>query len=260
MLELQEVSAGYRGAPVVSGLSLRFVPGRILVLAGPNGCGKSTLLRTALGLQPRLKGRILLDGADLDSLSPRQIARKAAFMSQSRDVPSITAGRLVLHGRFPYLSYPRHYRPQDYETARRALEWAGASDLAERPLKELSGGQRQRVYLAMVLAQETETILMDEPTTSLDVRHQLEVMALARRLAREGKAVVMVLHDLCLALRCADRIALLYGGKLLDYGTPEALYERGLLERAFGVSLGRVRTEQGMQYYYQPLADRGGKE
>lgn len=251
MFELQNVSVGYRGTPVVSDVSLRFVPGRVLVLAGPNGCGKSTLLRTALGLQPRLAGKILLDGQDLDALSPRQIAQKAAFMTQSRNVPNITARRLVLHGRFPYLAYPRHYQKQDYETARRALEWAGASALADRPLKELSGGQRQRVYLAMALAQDTETILMDEPTAFLDVRHQLEVMALARRLAGEGKAVVMVLHDLCLALRCADRMALLYGGKFLDYGTPEALYERGRLEEAFGVSLGRVRTERGIQYYYQ---------
>lgn len=250
MLELQGVSAGYRGVPVVGGVSLRFVPGRVLAVIGPNGCGKSTLLRTALGLQPRLGGRILLDGQDLDALSPRQIAQKAAFMAQSRGVPGITAGRLVLHGRFPYLSYPRHYRKRDHEAARRAMEWAGVSELAERPLKELSGGQRQRVYLAMALAQETETILMDEPTAFLDVRHQLEVMALARRLADGGKAVVMVLHDLCLALRWADRMALLYGGGLLDYGRPEALYERGRLEEAFGVSLGRVRTEQGMQYYY----------
>ncbi len=109
----------------------------------------------------------------------------------------------------------------------------------------------------MALAQDTETILMDEPTTFLDVRHQLEVMALARKLAEEGRAVGIVLHDLCLALRYADRIALLHGGGLLDYGPPEALYERGLLEKAFGVSLGRVRTEDGVQYYYRPLSGRG---
>ncbi|MCI9332714.1 MAG: ABC transporter ATP-binding protein [Oscillibacter sp.] len=257
MLELQEMSAGYRATAVVSGVSLRFVPGRILVLAGPNGCGKSTLLRTALGLQPRLGGRILLDGVELSALSPRQIAQRAAFMAQSRSVPNITAGRLVLHGRFPYLSYPRRYQKRDRETARRALEWVGGAGLADRPLTELSGGQRQKIYLAMALAQDTETILMDEPTTFLDVRHQLEVMALARKLAEEGRAVGIVLHDLCLALRYADRIALLHGGGLLDYGPPEALYERGLLEKAFGVSLGRVRTEDGVQYYYRPLSGRG---
>lgn len=255
MLELKRVSAGYWGSPVVRGVDLRFVPGRILVLAGPNGCGKSTLLRTALGLQPRLEGSILLDGVDLNALSPRQIAQKAAFMAQSRSVPDITAGRLVLHGRFPYLSYPRHYQKQDREIARQALQWTGGESLAERPMKELSGGQQQRVYLAMALAQNTETILMDEPTAFLDVRHQLEVMSLARRLADEGKAVVMVLHDLCLALRCADRIALVHDGRLLDYGKPEALYERGLLEKAFGVSLGRVRTAHGIQYYYGDIKE-----
>ena len=260
MLELQNLAAGYRGRPVVSGVSLRFVPGRVLVLAGPNGSGKSTLLRTALGLQPKLAGGVLLDGQALEDLSPRQVARKAAFMAQSRSVPSLTAGRLVLHGRFPYLSYPRHYRREDHEAARRALEWVGAADLAEWPLKELSGGQRQRVYLAMALAQDPETILMDEPTAFLDVRHQLELMALVRRLADGGKAIVMVLHDLCLALRWADRIALLHGGGLLDYGPPEALYARGRLEEAFGVSLGRVEAEGGPYYYYQPLADRGGTE
>lgn len=260
MLELQNLAAGYRNRPVVRGVSLRFEPGQVLVLAGPNGCGKSTLLRTALGLQPKLEGGVLLDGRALEDLSPRQIARKAAFMPQSRTVPRITAGRLVLHGRFPYLSYPRSYRREDHDAARRALEWAGAADLAERPLTELSGGQRQRVYLAMALAQDTETILMDEPTAFLDIQRQMELMTLARRLADAGKAVVMVLHDLCLALSWADRIALLYGGKLLDWGSPEDLYARGCLEEAFGVSLGRVDAAGGPYYYYQPLANRGGTE
>ena len=238
MLELRNVAAGYRGIPVVKDVSLRFVPGRVLVMAGPNGCGKSTLLRTALGLQPRLGGEILLDGTALETLTPRQIARKAAFMAQERILPSITAGRLVLHGRFPYLEYPRRYQKRDREAARQALEWAGVLDLAERPMAELSGGQ------------DTETILMDEPTAFLDVRHQLEVMALARRLAERGKAVVIVLHDLCLALGWADWMAVLCEGRLLDDGPPEVLYERGTLERAFGVSLGRVQTPKGVQYYY----------
>lgn len=260
MLELQNLAAGYRNVPVVSGVSLQFAPGKIWVLAGPNGCGKSTLLRTALGLQPKLDGGVLLDGQALEDLSPRQIAQKAAFVPQSRAVPRITAGRLVLHGRFPYLSYPRRYGKKDHETAWRALEWAGAADLAERPLMELSGGQRQRVYLAMALAQDTETILMDEPTAFLDIQHQMELMALARRLADAGKAVVMVLHDLCLAMKWADRIALLYGGRLLDCGAPEDLYARGCLEEAFGVSLGRVDAAGGPYYYYQPLTIRGGTE
>ena len=158
---------------------------------------------------------------------------------------------MVLHGRFPYLGYPRRYRAEDYETARKALEWAGAGDLADRPVGELSGGQRQKVYLAMALAQDTETIFMDEPTTYLDVRHQLEVMAVSRRLADMGRAVVLVLHDLSLALREADRLAVLSEGTLRQLGTPEEVFGSGELDRAFGVTVRRVWTESGWLYYCQ---------
>lgn len=133
----------------------------------------------------------------------------------------------------------------------RALDWAGAAELADRPLAELSGGQRQKVYLAMALAQDTAAILMDEPTTYLDVACQLEVMALARRLAEEGRAVVMVLHDLCLALRCAHRAALVSEGRLCQVGSPEELFRGGELERVMGMALGRVETGEGWRYYYR---------
>lgn len=134
--------------------------------------------------------------------------------------------------------------------ARRALEWAGAAELEEEFLPALSGGQRQRVYLAMALAQDTEMILMDEPTAFLDVRRQLEVMATARRLASEGRGVVLVLHDLCLALRGADEAAVLSRGRLAVVGTPEEIYQSGVLDEAFGVTLRRFRTESGWQYYF----------
>ena len=160
-------------------------------------------------------------------------------------------GGMVLHGRFPYLSYPRRYSREDRAMVSRALDWAGAAELADRPLAELSGGQRQKVYLAMALAQNTPTVLMDEPTTYLDVSCQLEVMALARRLAEEGRAVVMVLHDLTLALRCAHRAALLSGGKICQVGTPEELYGGEVLKRVMGVRLGRVETEEGWRYFYR---------
>ena len=132
----------------------------------------------------------------------------------------------------------------------KALEWVGAAELASRPLAELSGGQRQKVYLAMALAQDAPTILMDEPTTFLDIGHQLEVMALARRLAQDGRSVVMVLHDLCLAMRWADDIALLSGGRLAAHGTAEQVYASGELDRTFGIALRRMETDSGWQYYY----------
>ena len=227
MIELKELTVGYGEKPVLREVSMVFPPGQVTVLLGPNGCGKSTLMKTALGLLPRQGGEILYDGVGLEHLTTRQVARKAAYLAQSREIPSITARRMVLHGRFPYLGYPRRYRAEDYETAQKALEWAGAGDLADCPMQELSGGQRQKVYLAMALAQDTETVFMDEPTTYLDVRHQLEVMTVSRRLA--------VLAD----------------GALRQIGTPEEIFAGGELDRAFGVTVRRVWTKSGWLYYCQ---------
>ena len=251
MIQLRGLRAGYPGRTVLEGIDLDFRPGEVLAILGPNGCGKSTLLRTANGLLPRTGGEVLVDGVSIDRLTPRDLARKAAYLPQSRQVPAITARRMVLHGRFPYLSYPRRYSREDRAMVSRALDWAGAAELADRPLAELSGGQRQKVYLAMALAQDTAAILMDEPTTYLDVGCQLEVMALARRLAEEGRAVVMVLHDLTLALRYAHRTALLWEGRVRQTGTPEELYAGEALEQVMGVRLGRVKTEEGGRYFYR---------
>ena len=251
MIELNGLRAGYPGRTVLEEICLKFCPGQVLAVLGPNGCGKSTLLRAANGLLPRSGGEVLLDGVPLERLSARERARKIAYLPQSRAVPAITAERMVLHGRFPYLSYPRRYGREDREMVQQALEWVGAAELAPRLLPELSGGQRQKVYLAMALAQDTETVLMDEPTTYLDVSCQLEVMALARRLAEEGRAVVMVLHDLTLALRFAHRAVLLSGGRVRQAGTPEELFAGDALEQVMGVRLGRVETEGGWRYFYR---------
>ncbi len=249
MLEARNLSAGYPGRAVLAGVSLAARPGRVLALLGPNGCGKSTLLRTMAGLLPPLGGEVLLDGRR--DYSPRQAAQRVAYLPQSRTAPNITVRRLVLHGRFPYLSYPRRYGREDYEAVGRALAAADALDLADRPLPELSGGQRQKAYLAMALAQETEAILMDEPTTFLDIRHQLEVLALVRRLAEEGRGVVLALHDLCLALTAADDVAVLGEGRLLALGGPEAVYQSKVLERVMGVRLDRSEGPGGRRYFCQ---------
>lgn len=250
MVELKHVCAAFSEREVLHDLSLTFQRGEVTVLLGPNGCGKSTLLRTVLGFVDRTVGEILLDGCPIEDFSPRKLAQQIAYLPQSRPVPNITARRMVLHGRFPYLGYPRRYRKEDHAAVTGAMEKADAADLADRALPQLSGGERQRVYLAMALAQSTEAILMDEPTTYLDVRHQLEVMDLARRLAGEGKAVVLVLHDLCLALRCADKVAVLHNGRLQAFGTPEAVYDSGVLQRVFDVTVHRARTGKGWRYYY----------
>ncbi len=249
MIALKDLTVGYHGEALLSQVNLEFPQGQVTVLLGPNGCGKSTLLKTVLGLLPPLGGEILYDGEPISSLSGGAVARKAAYMAQNHTVPSIVAQRMVLHGRFPYLSFPRKYRKEDHEAVRRALETAGGLDLSNRPMQELSGGQRQKVYLAMALAQETGTILMDEPTTWLDIRHQLEVMATARALAESGRAVGLVSHDLCLALRTADRVAVLAQGGLQLAAPPEEAFASGVLDLAFGVRVRRVETPTGWQYY-----------
>ena len=252
MIELQHVSAGYRDGTILRDVSLSFPPGTVTVLMGPNGCGKTTLLKTALGLLPKLEGTILYDGADISALSPREIAQKAAYLSQSRNVPRITVGRMVLHGRFPYLDYPRHYRKEDYEIVRNCLRQTDSLGLIDRQMGELSGGQRQKVYLAMALAQQTRTIFMDEPTTYLDVRHQLEVMETARALARQGVAVVLVLHDLSLALRTADQAVVLDRGGVALAGSPDEIYSSHILDRVFQVRVCRVAADSGWQYFCEP--------
>lgn len=252
MIRLDRLSAGYFGKAVVREVTLAFAPGEVTVLLGPNGSGKSTLLKAALGLLPPMEGRVLYDGVDIRRMKRREIAQKAAFLTQSRNVPSIQALRMVLHGRFPYLSYPRRYGKEDYEIARRAMDETGSLRHENDNVAELSGGQRQGVYLAMALAQDTQTVFMDEPTTYLDIGRQLQMMRTAHALAGDGKAVVLVLHDIPLALREADRVALFQDGKLVSCGTPADIYESGAPERVFGVDVHRVDTPHGFQYYCTP--------
>lgn len=250
MIQLKHISAGYQRNVIVEDVTLDFVPGEVMVLLGPNGCGKSTLLKTALGLLPAQHGEILYDGRPIAEMNRKEIARKAAFLTQSRSTSSIQAFRMVLHGRFPYLSYPRRYGKEDYAIVEQAMKATDSFVHRDKNMKELSGGQRQSVYLAMALAQDTETIFMDEPTTYLDIQRQLQIMKIARELASKGKAVVLVLHDLALALREADKLAVFADGQLKCCDTPEAVYRSGILSQVFQADIHGVETEHGMQYYF----------
>ena len=252
MVRLKELTAGYEGKPVVHGVTMDFAPGQVTVLLGPNGSGKSTLLKAASGLLPVMAGEVLYDGVEIRALDRRQIARQASFLTQSRNTPSIQASRMVLHGRFPYLTWPRRYSRQDFRLAREAMDATDTLQYETVNVSQLSGGQRQGVYLAMALAQDTPTLFMDEPAAYLDIRHQLGMMQTARALADKGKTVVLVLHDIPLALRAADRVAVLEKGRLSCFDTPDAVYRNGLLEQVFGVGLHRVDTPHGFQYYCTP--------
>ena len=249
MICVKNLCAGYHGKIIVKNVTMEFKPGEVLVLLGPNGSGKSTFLKAALGLLPISGGEIFFDGVNMKQLKRKEIAQKAAFLSQSRNTPSIQAFRMVLHGRFPYLSYPRQYSKKDKEIAKKAMEDTQSMAYADSNVSELSGGQRQAVYLAMALAQDTETIFMDEPTTFLDINRQLQIMETAKMLAKAGKAVVLVLHDISLALGGADRIAVFAEGSLKSVDTPERVFESGVLDEVFDVKIHRMDTPHGKQYY-----------
>lgn len=251
MLEVRRLSAGYPGAPVLSDLSLSLPEGRVTVIVGPNGCGKSTLLKSMAGILG-CTGQILLDGEELTTLSPKARAQRIAYLPQDRQTPEITVRRLVLHGRFPYLHYPRQYRKEDHAAAEQAMAAMGISAFADRELASLSGGQRQKVYIAMLLAQDTKAVLLDEPTAYLDIAHQLQLMTLARTLADAGKTVVLVLHDLTLALEHADRVVVLSHGAVAAQGNPEAVFQSGCLRQTFNVDVGRTLFADKWKYFYDP--------
>lgn len=249
MLEIQNLSAGYPGKPVLRDICLTLPRGKVTVIAGPNGCGKSTLLKALAGILPSA-GSVKLDGRELRGLPGRELAKRIAYLPQSRQVPEITAMRLVLHGRFPYLSYPRRYRKEDEAIARAAMERMGVWDLGDRDLGSLSGGQRQKVYIAMALAQDTPVVLLDEPNTFLDICHQMQMMRQAKLLAEEGKTVVLVLHDLAMALEMADQLVVLDRGQAAAQGTAEEVFACGCLGQVFGVDIRRMWTADGWKYYY----------
>ena len=248
MIELKNICAGYEKKEVLHHINLTLQAGKVTVLLGPNGCGKSTLLKTLVRILPYQKGEILIEEKPIQMYSSSELAKKIAYLAQSKTIPDISVLRMVLQGRFCYLNYPRRYRKEDIEIAKQALQWAGLLEVQEENVNQLSGGMQQKVYIAMALAQNANTILMDEPTTYLDIAHQLRLMEMVKQLAKEGKAVVLVLHDISQALRIADTVVVLKDGIILLEGTSKEVYESGVLEEAFQVKIQRLQTEKG--YYY----------
>lgn len=249
MVETQNLRVGYDGREILHGISLAFEPGKITALVGPNGCGKSTLLKAMVRIIPMSGGSVTLYGEDAARMTARQLARRIAYLPQSRKAPDMSVLRMVLHGRFAYLSYPRRYREEDIRIAHEAIRWAGLEGMEEEIVSRLSGGMQQKAYIAMALCQDADVILMDEPTTYLDIAHQLRLMDMAKALAGRGKAVVMVLHDLSQALRTADNVCLMKAGSLAACGTPEEVYQSGMLNEVFGVHIERAAAKSGWHYF-----------
>lgn len=236
-LHVKDVSVGYGERTVLDTLNVDIKRGAVTSIVGPNGCGKSTLLRTMSRLLNPTKGEIVLDGKSIHDIPTRKLATQLGLLPQTPIAPDgIVVADLVGRGRTPHQGILGRWSQQDYDIVAEALETTGISDLAERSIDELSGGQRQRVWIAMALAQRTETLLLDEPTTYLDVKHQLDVLDLLTELNHDrGTTIVMVLHDLNLAARYSDELVAVSGGKVFAHGHPREVITKENVKSVFGI-------------------------
>ncbi|WP_072801740.1 ABC transporter ATP-binding protein [Rhodococcoides yunnanense] len=236
-LVAEDLTLGYGDRIVVENLDLQVHTGVVTTIIGPNGCGKSTLLR-ALGrlLKPK-SGKVILDGKAISSMRTKDVARVLGMLPQAPTAPEgLTVGDLVSRGRHPHQSWIRQWSSDDESEVANALELTGVGDLADRPVDELSGGQRQRAWISMALAQGTDILLLDEPTTYLDLAHSVEVLDLVDRMHEDmGRTVIMVLHDLNLAVRYSDQLIVMSQGKIVESGRPQDVISEQLLLDVFGL-------------------------
>jgi iron complex transport system ATP-binding protein len=236
-LGARELSLGYGSTPIVDGLSVEIAAGAVTAIVGPNACGKSTLLRGLARLLSPSAGQVILDGTDITRLRTKDVARRLGLLPQSSIAPEgITVADLVTRGRFPHQTMLRQFSRGDQQAVVDAMAATGVTSIAGRPVDELSGGQRQRVWIAMVLAQQTPLILLDEPTTFLDIAHQIELLELFAELnAEQGRTIVAVLHDLNHACRFADEIIAMKTGSIVAQGDPATVITADLVEEVYGL-------------------------
>ncbi|WP_217560823.1 ABC transporter ATP-binding protein [Paenibacillus sp. GbtcB18] len=242
-IETKSLTLSYNQTDIIEDLDLEIPKGQITVLIGCNGCGKSTLLRSMARLMKPKNGAVLLNGQEIAKQSTKEVARQMAILPQGPTAPEgMTVFELVKQGRYPHQNWLKQWTREDEEAVTKALEATGMAPLAERQVDSLSGGQRQRAWIAMTLAQGTNTILLDEPTTYLDMTHQIEILDLLWELnEKENTTIVMVLHDLNLACRYAHHIVAICDKKVYAAGKPEEIVTEELVRHVFGLNCRLVR-------------------
>ncbi|HCG2963140.1 TPA: ABC transporter ATP-binding protein [Corynebacterium striatum] len=236
-LTAKDISLGYGERDIITGLSVDIAPGKVTSIVGPNGCGKSTLLRSLSRLLKPTGGEIFLDGNAISEIPTKQLAISLGLLPQSPIAPDgIVVADLVGRGRTPHQGLLGRWSQEDYDIVQESMEMTGVAELAERSIDELSGGQRQRVWIAMALAQRTDILLLDEPTTYLDIKHQLEVLDLLVELNEtHGTTIAMVIHDLNLAARYSDELIAVSNGNVYAQGSPQDVMTQQTVKDVFGV-------------------------
>lgn len=242
-LTTRQLTLAYQGVSIITHLDLVIPAGQITALVGPNGCGKSTLLRGLARLLKPVKGTVYLDRDAISKLSTREVAKRLGILPQSPTAPEgLTVSELVAQGRYPHQSWVQQWSAEDDRLLKQALAITGMQEFANRPLETLSGGQRQRAWIAMALAQNTPILLLDEPTTFLDLAHQIEVLDLLYELNQtQGRTIVMVLHDLNQACRYADHLIVVKAGAVYAYGHPTAVMTEEMVREVFRLESRIVR-------------------
>lgn len=234
---IEELTAGYENNTIFENLNASIEYGKITTIIGPNGCGKSTLLKTIGRILKKEHGHVYLQDQDMQKLSTKDIAKRLAILAQSPSAPlQLKVGELISCGRYPHRKNVNRLTPEDHEMIDWAMEVTQTAEFADRELSQLSGGQRQRVWLAMALAQKTDILLLDEPTTYLDMAHQIEVLKIVQKINKEhGCTIVMVLHEINQAARFSDTILAMKAGEVLANGKPKEIMTAAYLEKIFNI-------------------------
>ena len=243
IIELKNLSIGYGNKSVLQDVNAKINKGEIVGIIGCNGAGKSTLLKTIRGLLPKQSGEILYFGRKLESFSEKELAREVAYLQQNVEVGFGYTGKdIVLAGRYPYMKWWKGESISDEELALKCMEYTGTKELSERPVNEVSVGQKQRILLAKVLAQQTPILFLDEPTTGLDMVYQEEIFRFSKALAKMGKTILMVVHELNLAAKYCSRIILLGEGTVIADGRPDNVFTEKILSKAYNAPVRVIRS------------------
>lgn len=250
MIEIKNLTFGYGKSSVLKNFNACFEKGKFTSVIGTNGSGKSTLLKTIVGILKPDAGEVLIDGTNVSSMKNQDVAKRVAYLPQGKNTPDMTVFQMVLHGRFPHLNYPRRYSQKDRDVAYDAMKKMDILDYADKSMASLSGGMRQNVYIAMALAQDTDYILLDEPTTYLDISHQLHLMKTLQTLAHDGKGIITVMHDLPMAFNFSDCITVVSEGKYVASASPKELCKEGIIKEVFGIGLNYSPSEKNYYYIY----------
>ncbi len=251
MIRVSDISYSYMpGREVLHGVTTSFPENKVTTIIGPNGCGKSTLLKICADILTPSSGSVTLDDVDIRTFKPKELARKIAILSQKELALDETVYELVSYGRYPHQRYGAGLSPLDKERIESAMETTHVAEFRNRMLSQLSGGQRQRVYIAMAIAQDTGIILLDEPTTYMDISVRFEIMELVRSLQQSGKTIVMVLHDIDLALDYSDHILVMKDGNLVLEGTSEDIIASRKIDEVFNVRMSILDHDERQIYHF----------